>query len=375
MKKGTAVMYGAGNIGRGFIGQLFYESGYETVFIDVADPIIEQLNRDGRYPVTILDNQNRTDVWVENVRAVNGKNVQAAAEEIAHCEIMATAAGIALRLRLKPDQPLNIILCENSIDADSSLREEVRRLLPPADALRLDQAIGFVRSSVGRMVPAMAADMQAGNPLRIGVEAYCVLPVDQAAFRGAIPAIRGLQPKANFDFYIRRKLFIHNLGHASCAYLGKQKDYEYIFEAIADAAILAGVRQAMLEAATALSQEYQLQMTELTDHVVDLLRRFANSGLRDTVERVARDPLRKLGSNDRLLGAALLCIKHKLPCPAIISCIRAALAYQNEQDPSSLIMQTAIREQGLKGFLVHHEGLDEAMPEGKTLLAMLDLPY
>jgi mannitol-1-phosphate 5-dehydrogenase len=49
MKK--AVMYGAGNIGRGFIGQLFSESGYHVVFIDIADSVVDRLNKDGCYPV------------------------------------------------------------------------------------------------------------------------------------------------------------------------------------------------------------------------------------------------------------------------------------------------------------------------------------
>ena len=42
-------MYGGGNIGRGFIGMLFSMSGYEVTFIDVAEPVIEGLNREKKY--------------------------------------------------------------------------------------------------------------------------------------------------------------------------------------------------------------------------------------------------------------------------------------------------------------------------------------
>ena len=375
-------MYGGGNIGRGFIGQLFYLSGYETVFIDVADWLVDSLNREKSYNIVVIDNDKKIRQRVENVRAVNGKDIEAAAAEIAECEIMATAVGvnvlpriapvlakgIEMRFKSRPSEPLNIIICENLIDADKYLREQVRSYLPSEVAAVLDEYVGFIEASVGRMVPVMTDEMKRDDPLSIWVEPFCELPVDLNGFRGNIPDIKHVQPRGNFEFYIRRKLFLHNLGHGSCAYLGAQKGYTYIYEAIADPEILIQVRMTMYQSSEALRAEYDVPIGEIIDHAEDLISRFSNTGLGDTVERVARDPMRKLMVDDRLLGSALLCIKHNLPYDAIVDCIRCALKYSNPDDPSAIKMQSIIAEKGVRSFLTEHCGLTEEKHQGSGIL-------
>ena len=162
------------------------------------------------------------------------------------------------------------------------------------------------------MVPPLSPEERAGDPLLIAVEPYCQLPVDKEAFRGGIPDIKGLVPYAPFSFYIRRKLFVHNMGHAICAYLGWQRGYEYIYEAVADDRIKSTAQAAMDGSATALSKEYGVPESELKDHVRDLLSRFGNKALRDTTTRVGADPVRKLRRDDRLVGAALYCMEQGL---------------------------------------------------------------
>jgi len=66
------VQFGAGNIGRSFIGQLFSRAGYEVVFADVVPEVIRLLNERRRYRVEIKDDPPGT-IWVENVRAVDGR--------------------------------------------------------------------------------------------------------------------------------------------------------------------------------------------------------------------------------------------------------------------------------------------------------------
>ena len=335
-----AVMYGGGNIGRGFIGMLFSMSGYEVTFIDVAQPVIDGLNRDGRYPVRIVSNEGHEDIEVEHVRAVNGNDREAAAEAIAEADVMATAVGVNVlkfivpnlaegirRRRARQGGPLNIIICENLVDANRVLEKLLKAELTKEEAAWLDENIGLVEASIGRMVPVQTEEMKAGNPLRVCVERYGFLPVDKAAFRGEIPEIKNMVPYEPFDYYIRRKLYVHNMGHAVCAYLGLYTHREYIYEAIEDSCIQNIVQNAMLESALALSKAYQMPVELLVRHFQDLLSRFKNQALKDTCARVGGDPKRKLSHTDRLIGSSLLCLEHGVQ-PVFISVGTAGAVYE-----------------------------------------------
>ncbi|MBR5022337.1 MAG: mannitol dehydrogenase [Oscillospiraceae bacterium] len=313
-----AVMYGAGNIGRGFIGQLLSQSGYEVTFIDVAEPVIQALQEKGRYPVRIVSNHRYEDIWVENVTALNG-NLPEAAAAIADCDIMATAVGArilkfivpnivaGLRQRWAMDKgPLNIIICENLNDANKVLEEMLKAELTTEECKKFDETVGLVEASIGRMVPVQTEQMKDGEPMRICVEAYGFLPVDKAAFKGEIPEINNMVPFAPFDFYIKRKLYVHNMGHATCAYLGNLLGLDYIYESIAVPEVRILVQNAMIESELALSKCYGASMMDLQEHITDLLYRFTNVALKDTCQRVGGDPGRKLSPEDRLVGSSLL---------------------------------------------------------------------
>ena len=170
-------------------------------------------------------------------------------------------------------------------------------------------------------------EMKAGNPLRVCVERYGFLPVDKAAFKGGIPEIQNMIPFEPFDFYIRRKLFVHNMGHAVCAYLGLYTHRDYISEAIEDPCIQNIVQNAMLESALALSRAYGVSVEPLIRHFQDLLMRFKNRALKDTCSRVGGDPKRKLSPTDRLTGASLLCLENGI-YPVFISVGTAGAVYE-----------------------------------------------
>ena len=210
-----AVMYGGGNIGRGFIGMLFSTSGYEVTFIDIMRPVVDTLNRDRCYPVRVISNEGFRDITVQNVSAVDGNDTAAAAEAIAQADIMATAVGVnvlkfiipnllaGLRLRRERNcPPFNIIICENLMDANHILARMLKEHMDPAEQAWFDENIGLVEASIGRMVPVQTEQMKDGNPLRVCVESYGFLPVDKDAFRGNIPEIENMVPFSPFVFYL-----------------------------------------------------------------------------------------------------------------------------------------------------------------------------
>ncbi|MEA4870926.1 MAG: mannitol dehydrogenase [Christensenella sp.] len=330
-----AIMYGGGNIGRGFIGALFSRSGYQVTFIDVAKPVVEALHIRGNYPVRILSDEGFRDETVEHVDAIDGNDAAAVIQAIAGADIMATAVGanilkfivpnIAAGLKRRFEQtedPLNIIICENLMDANKVVERMLKEQMTPEEQRLLDERVGLVEASIGRMVPVQTPEMQEGDPLRVCVERYGYLPVDRDAFRGEIPAIGSMVPFSPFDFYIRRKLYIHNLGHATTAYLGLYAKRTYIFEAIDDADTYAIALNAMLESAEALAKKYAVPLDGILRHIQDLLFRFTNRALKDTCARVGADLKRKLAPQDRLIGSATLCLEQGVT-PAFL-CVGAA---------------------------------------------------
>jgi len=335
-----AVVYGAGNVGRGFIGVLLSQSGYTVTFIDVNNDLVSSLNRARRYPVRILDGDHCEDIEVMGINAIRGQDISAAAAAIAQADILATAVGAkalphiipslvtGLRTRWKLSlPPLNILICENLMDANHILRELIYQELTTDERNQLDETAGLVETSIGRMIPVQTIEMQDGDPLRICVERYGFLPVDQDAFKDGIPQIKRMVPFSPFDFYLKRKLYLHNMAHAVCAYIGMYTGIEYIWEAIEESSIRLIVKEAMCESISAIAKEYDFPMQELLPHANDLLIRFSNRALGDTCSRVGGDPGRKLGAFDRLIGAAGLCQKHGIP-PVYIAVGAAGALYQ-----------------------------------------------
>lgn len=373
-----AVMYGGGNIGRGFIGALFASSNYEVIFVDVAEDVVKSLQEKRQYPLRYVSNQGNQDLVVKPVTAVNGNDVDAVAEAIAGCDIMATAVGARILKLIVPNlvagirrrmanngKPLNIIICENLMDANLVLEGMLKAELTAEEIKWFDANVGLVEASIGRMVPVQTEEMKDGEPLRVCVEPYGFLPVDRAAFKGEIPPIKNMIPFEPFDFFIRRKLYIHNMGHACCAYLGDVLGLEFIYQAIDKDEIYIIVKNAMEESATALATKYQVPLDQIMLHIFDLLYRFTNVALRDTCKRVGGDPGRKLSPQDRLIGSAALLLEQKM-LPAYIS-IGAAAAVRR------YINETEGMEQGLEQaghVLKEISGLEGDAPLSQMILKM-----
>lgn len=349
-------MYGAGNIGRGFIGQLLSQSGYQVGFVDVNQTVISALNERHEYVVEILENDANSEVVVKNVYGIDGMDVDKVAEEIKNADVMATAVGVnilprivgniakGLRARWAEGNeiPLNIIICENLIGADAFLKERLCELFTPDEVAKFDARVGLVEASIGRMVPIQTPEMTKGDPLRVCVEKFCNLIVDRDAFRGEIPKVENMSAYAPFQLYIERKLYIHNMGHSMTAYLGQLKGYEYIWQAIEDPEIEAIVLRGMTATALALSLRYHVAFKDLYEHVEDLLYRFTNRKLGDTVFRVGRDLPRKLSPDDRLIGAIRACRETGVNPAPLYAAAAAALQFapdETSKRPGGEILQ------------------------------------
>lgn len=359
-------MYGAGNIGRGFIGQLFSLGGYKVGFIDINKEVISRLNSDQEYCVEVVSSSGSEEITVQNVYGIDGSDIDLVAEEIASADIMATAIGvnvlkfiakpIALGLKKRFEQgsgAFNIIICENLIGADEFLKGLIKEQIPEY-ADRIDKEIGFVEASIGRMVPVMTEEKRKGSPLRVCVEPYNILPIDKNAFKGELELPEQVYLFAPFNLFIQRKLFMHNMSHAMCAYLGYLRDYTYIYESVADYDIKYVVYKALVQSAVAVSKENGTEITGLLSHAENLLYRFTNKALADTVERVGKDTKRKLSSNDRLIGAIKLAEKNGVPCANLCLGVAAGMLFNPSADQSSIEVYTYAKENGVEKTLAEY---------------------
>ncbi|WP_165216874.1 mannitol-1-phosphate 5-dehydrogenase [Schaalia sp. ZJ1691] len=311
------VAFGAGNVGRGFIGQIFSDSGWDVTFLDVAPQVVDALHTDGSYIHETVSTNGTVPRTITRVDAAYSSDQDAVDALITRADLVTTSVGARVLPLIAPalahglaarweagHGPLDILLCENLHGASRVVRDLLLEHIPTEYRDHLLTHCGLAETSIGRMIPAVPPKLQR-TPTLVRAEPYCQLPYDATALKAPRPTVRGLVgiDDVAFDFYADRKLFVHNMGHCLCAYVGEIYGHEFIWQAIADPRIHSLVRSAMNQSALALARHYGADYSALTEHIDDLLARFANRALGDPCERVGRDPERKLGSHDRLVGA------------------------------------------------------------------------
>ncbi len=372
------VLFGAGKIGRSFIGQLFSRGGYEVVFVDVFKPVIDEMNRRHSYNVVIKSEQDEV-LNIKNVRGVLAVDTLAVANEIAKADIVAIsigqqglpsaisliAKGLLLRKKIAGNFPLDIIIAENLRNAADYFKNELKKSLP-AD-YPIDKLVGLVETSIGKMVPIMLKKDMEADILQVFAEPYNNLILHKLAFKNPIPAIEGLSPKENMKAWVDRKLFIHNLGHATTAYLGYKynPDFVFLYEALAVQEIKNSVRETMLQAADILLKKYPDEFTleALTGHTDDLISRFQNRALGDTIYRVGCDLKRKLSAEDRLAGAIHLALELGLPYDKIRDAFFAGCAFKATDEAGNRLkddidFSNKVEEYGIEWALAEIAELD-----------------
>jgi mannitol-1-phosphate 5-dehydrogenase len=386
----TAVQFGAGNIGRGFMGQLFWEAGYKTVFIEAQEGVVRLLNERGKYPLMLLDayTKKEMELVIDGVEAVSVRDVGKVGEAILRADVVGTAVGVKnlagiaplvaagiKERRAKKRPPVDIYLCENVLDAAESLRKAVIDLLGPAYEEWVEANVGFVGTSVARMVPAASGRFGSRrfgslDPLFVVADSYHKLPYDGKAVRADRPPIEGMKPVKNFKAEVERKLFTYNLGHAALAYLGHLKGYAYVHEPFGDGDLMPIVEGALDETGETLLAMYPVDLDPAGQEEVreDIRVRFGNPLLMDTMQRVGRDPLRKLGPNDRLVGSAKLCLNHGVFPRNIATVCGAALLYDHPEDPDALALQSRIESLGVEKTMRDVSGVEPASDFGKAVV-------
>ncbi|EKN70477.1 mannitol-1-phosphate 5-dehydrogenase [Neobacillus bataviensis LMG 21833] len=356
-----AVHFGAGNIGRGFIGNLLYHSGYETCFVDVNDEIVRLLNEKKEYRV-VLAEPAQEEVTIKNVRAINNaSNPEQVMAAIAEADLVTTAIGpnilpliaglIAdgLRKRVEQtDKPLNIIACENMIGGSSLLKEKIFEKLTADEKAQFEGRFGFPDSAVDRIVPNQVNE----DKLMVKVEPFYEWVVEEPKIIGKKPPVKGITYVQELVPYIERKLFTVNTGHALAAYFGYYFGMETINQAMENQKIRDLVEGSLKESGEFLVGKYGFNEEEHNKYIQKIIGRFSNAYIVDEVTRVGRSPIRKLGPNDRLVSPARQYVEVTGKQPEyLLKGIAAALLYDFQGDGEAVQVQTVIKEQGVEAAI------------------------
>ena len=362
-----AVHFGAGNIGRGFVGLILHNAGYEVVFADVNAELIDALAETPSYVVTEVGDG--ASVWtVDNYRAINSATHEAdVVAEIATADIVTTAVGPnvlrfvapviarAIAQRSADLAPLAVMACENAINATDLLKAEVVKALP--DAAVADGAI-FANTAVDRIVPGQ--DPNAG--LDVTVESFFEWAIESGPFGDSVPTI----PHAHFvdDLapYIERKLFTVNTGHATTAYFGFLEGAATLADAMRSPEVFARVAAVLDETKTLLIAKYDFDPEVQEAYVQKNLTRFANPFLPDTPARVGRQPVRKLGRHERFIGPAAELAERGVVPEALLGAIGAALRFDLPEDAQSVELKELLATSTAEDATSRLTGLDASHP-------------
>jgi len=364
-----AVHFGAGNIGRGFVGLLLHEGGYELVFSDVAAPLVDAINAVSKYTVHEVGEGGK-DTVVTGFRAINSaEHPDQVIDEIAGANIVTTAVGptilrfvaphivAALALRDPSSPPLQIMACENAINATDLLRDEIIGLAGTAWDALASRAV-FANTAVDRIVPGQPE----GGGVDVTVEPFYEWAIERPPFGDNPPNIPGAHFVDDLAPYIERKLFTVNTGHATTAYFGAHAGVEKISDALANPEIAAQVEATLEETSALLVAKHGLDPIAQADYRATILKRFRNDALPDTVWRVGRQPLRKLSRNERFISPAAEAAERGLSVDALVAAMGAALEFDDAEDPQSVDLQRMIREQDAASFTASVTGLEPEHP-------------
>lgn len=369
-----AVIIGSGRIGCGFAGHLLGEAGYELVFLSRNAEMVAHLNRMGGYQVRLANGRDQVDHAVRGVRAIHTAQHAGCVAALAEADLIVTAVGPTNLVHVAPliaqalsvrTAPVNVLAFENLADGGAELHALVAARLPAGFPL---ERFGFSGTLVSRAVTQRLGDPCDDETMVFVGDPPAGFVVDGARLVAPVPAVASMIVAQDFAAWMQRKLFIFSAGHATCAYLGHLKGYRYIHSAIRDDEIRRAVVEAMTEGQRGIAARYGENFSGGPAHLQEILERFGNAAITDSISRVARDPSRKLSAGDRLLGAARLAAKAGVHPRQLLRAAAAAYCFSDPADRVAASLQEEIRVTGLRPTMHRVSGFNDGDRLARTVV-------
>lgn len=370
-----AIHFGAGSIGRGFIGEVLHKNNIETTFVDAYDKVIDQINADKGYAIRYLDEAN-TEHWIDNVMAMH-INDPAISEVINNSQLLTTAIGVPNLEKIAPiikagilernaQKPLVVIANENVMYATNILKEAIKNVSEPDEWQEIEKNTLFLNSAIDRQ----ASTIDENGKLLPVVEPFFEWVIEKDANFNQLQHVKYVE---NMEYYIKRKLFIVNATHAAFAYIGNVFSYRTIQDAMDDQRIVGLVTNIINENMQIFVNEYGDDINELRDYFNSILERFGNKKLNDSVKRVGRNPRRKLSKDERIISPIRSLFELGLPYANSLKLVVSALLFRDENDDEANYIEKIIEENGIDEAVPHllalpEELLDEIISEYKVVV-------
>lgn len=365
-----ATHFGAGNIGRGFIGEILHQNGFSIDFVDINETIIDALKERNSYEIELAAAEKK-HIKVEQVTGINNqKDPEDVIASVATSDIVTTAIGpnilpfiaeliakgIQKRRLEGNDTPLDVIACENMIGGSQFLLNKVREFLNKEDLSYVDDFIGFPNAAVDRIVPMQ----QHEDPLFVSVEPFCEWLVDDTQSKAKQIRLDNVGYVSDLTPYIERKLFSVNTGHATTAYTGNYYRYTTIGEAIADDKVLNQLKAVLQETGNLLIAKWDFARSQHEQYIQKIIERFKNPYISDDVSRVARTPIRKLGYDERFIRPIREAKERGLAYQSLVNVVAMILQYDDPNDEESVRLQKMLKENSVADVIYEVTGLSDA---------------
>ncbi|MGM0218491.1 mannitol-1-phosphate 5-dehydrogenase [Enterococcus sp. AZ126] len=364
-----ATHFGAGNIGRGFIGEILASNDFSIDFVDINETIINSLHENRVYDIELAD-ASKKRIHVENVDGINNKdNPEAVIDSVFKADIVTTAIGptilpfiaeliakgIQKRRKETIETPLDVIACENMIGGSQFLFSKVKEFLDAEDLAYVEKYIGFPNAAVDRIVPIQHHE----DPLFVSVEPFSEWVIDETQIKNKAVHLAGVEYVEDLEPYIERKLFSVNTGHATVAYVGAYKNYKTIGESIEDPEVLAKLRAVLGETGSLLINKWGFDPVDHQAYINKIVGRFENPYISDGVDRVARTPIRKLGYDERFIRPIRELKDRNLTYTNLMDVVAMILSYNDPADTESVKLQNLLKEKDVVEVVKEVTGLTD----------------
>lgn len=380
----SCVILGAGKIARGFVGHLLYLSEIPFTFVERSRPLTDLINARNAYTVNVLGH-NEENCEIQGVCALNLAQEEEAAEVIAEADAVFTAVGgknleelipiliKGIEKKAEKGGDLNIVTCENWKDPAAILRNGIENEICEGAKMYLAEHVGITEAVVMRSAIEPDEEQLKKDPLAVNVQDFWELPVDASRIAGTLPDIRGVKLIQEFTGFLERKFYTYNAANGTVSYVGAMLGYEKIADAAHDERIVKILDGVYQETAQALAKKHHFPLEEQLAFTLTSKRKLQDHSIVDFIERNARDPLRKLGRDDRLVGAACLAEEYGIEPENLCVGIAAGIYYENEEDESARELLRMRGEEGIDVILETVCGLDPYGHLGKLVKAKIGL--